>query len=67
MVQITKWQPIIDAYKDKFGNIIEMPVAIVVNPKRTSKKVIVKKYEKEIKKWIGIPEDQEFDVAKFYQ
>ncbi|MEO7048996.1 MAG: hypothetical protein ABI091_27075, partial [Ferruginibacter sp.] len=65
LVSLTKWKPIMDVYQNKYGETIKEPVAIIVNPKLTSKKKIYKQYEAEIKRWIGISEDMEFNIENF--
>jgi hypothetical protein len=65
-LSITKWQPIINVYQDEMGNYIEEPVLVVINPKLTTRKIIAKKYENEMKKWIGTADNVDFDISQFY-
>lgn len=65
LVSLTKWMPIIDVYQNKYGEIIKEPVAVIINPKLTTKKKIYKQYENEIKRWIGIDTDTEFNIENF--
>jgi hypothetical protein len=66
MLSITKWAPKMPAYKSKFaGDIVEV-VLVIINPRATTRKQIAKKYEREIKEWIGVKDDPNFNVEDFY-
>ena len=62
MIDLVKWKPIVDTYINAFGETVKEPVLVIVNPRLSSKKKMYKKYDKEIKRWIGISSDVDFDV-----
>lgn len=62
MINLTEWKPIIDVYKNKFGELIKEPVLVITNPKLTTKKELYKKYDSEIKRWIGFSSKEDFDI-----
>lgn len=61
MIDLVKWKPIVDTYINNFGETVKEPVMVIVNPKLSTKKNIYRKYEKEIKRWIGFSNDLDFD------
>ncbi|WP_428331608.1 HD domain-containing protein [Mucilaginibacter sp.] len=65
LVTLTKWMPIIDVYRNKHGELIKEPVMVIINPARSNRKTIYKKYEAGIKRWIGLDDDQPFDIDSF--
>lgn len=62
MINMSEWKPIIDVYKNKFGENIKEPVFVIANPRLTTKRKLYKKYESEIKRWIGYTDKEGFDI-----
>jgi hypothetical protein len=62
IVNLTRPMAIIDVYQNEYGETVKKPVAIIVNPKLTTKNKIYKQYESEIKRGMGGSSFTEFNI-----
>ncbi|HMI08130.1 MAG TPA: hypothetical protein VK518_04775 [Puia sp.] len=64
MLELTKWKPVINVYLNEYSENVKYPVALIIHP-NADKNKIYKQYEEEIKRGIGIPQSQEFDIVEY--
>lgn len=53
ILSLSEWKPVVTTGKNKFGEDQKEAVMVVINPRKTTKEQIYRKYEKEIKRWVG--------------